>query len=67
MAIIKAIIAMGHSMGLKIIAEGIETIEHLKLLKEFGCDEAQGYFFSRPVPPDELVALLKQKTFTLPE
>jgi diguanylate cyclase (GGDEF)-like protein/PAS domain S-box-containing protein len=65
-AIIKAIIAMGHSMGHKIIAEGVETIEHLTLLKEFGCDEVQGYFFSKPVPAEELAALLKQKTFTLP-
>lgn len=66
-AIIKAIIAMGHSMGLKIIAEGVETIEHLNLLKEYGCDEVQGYFFSKPVPAEELAALLKQKTFSLPE
>ncbi len=56
--IIKAIIAMGHSMGKRIVAEGIETKEQLDLLRECGCDEAQGYYFKPPVPHDEFIQLL---------
>jgi diguanylate cyclase (GGDEF)-like protein len=58
LVIIKAIIAMGHSLGKKIVAEGIETEEQYHLLKELGCDEAQGYYFSHPVPPKEFARLL---------
>ncbi len=58
--IIKAIIAMGHSLGKKIVAEGIETEKQYQLLKEFGCDEAQGYFFHHPVPVQEFERLLAQ-------
>lgn len=60
--IIKAIIAMGHSLGMKIVAEGIETEEELKLLTEVHADEGQGYFFSPPVPQDEFVTLLQKGT-----
>lgn len=56
--VIKAIIAMGHCMGIKIVAEGIETKEQLNLLKEFGADEGQGYYFSPPVSQDDFVKLL---------
>jgi diguanylate cyclase (GGDEF)-like protein/PAS domain S-box-containing protein len=59
--IIKAIIAMGHSLGIKIVAEGVETSEQLAIIGEYGADEAQGYYFSRPVPPEELVDILKKK------
>lgn len=57
--IIKAIIAMGHSLGKKILAEGIETEEQYELLKSYGCDEAQGYYFKAPVPATEFFRLLK--------
>jgi EAL domain-containing protein (putative c-di-GMP-specific phosphodiesterase class I) len=56
--IIKTIIAMGHSLGMKIVAEGIETEEQYELIKEYGADEAQGYFFSPPVPQDEFFKML---------
>ncbi len=56
--IIKAIIAMGHSLGMKIVAEGVETLEHFQFLKKCGCDECQGFYFSRPVPADEFEQLL---------
>ena len=59
LVIIKAIIAMGHSLGMKIVAEGIETEEQLELLKSFGADEGQGFYFSPPVPQEEFVKLLR--------
>jgi EAL domain-containing protein (putative c-di-GMP-specific phosphodiesterase class I) len=57
-SIVKAIISMGQSLKLKIIAEGVETVEELEFLHALGCDEAQGYLFSRPVTPDKFEALL---------
>ena len=59
MAISAAIIAMGHSMGLSVLAEGVETEGPLAFLRERGCDAYQGYLCSRPVPADEFVALLR--------
>ncbi|MGD9773836.1 putative bifunctional diguanylate cyclase/phosphodiesterase [Diaphorobacter sp.] len=58
MAISAAIIAMGHSLGLTVLAEGVETPEQLAFLRERGCDDYQGYLCSRPVPPDEFARLL---------
>lgn len=49
-SIVRAIIEMGHSLGLKVLAEGIETPNQLDILKKMGCDEGQGYLFSRPLP-----------------
>ncbi|MEA2614867.1 MAG: hypothetical protein QOE72_650 [Chloroflexota bacterium] len=46
-----AIIAMGHGLGLRVVAEGVETTDQLAFLRLHGCDEAQGYIFSRPVDP----------------
>jgi len=58
-AIVGAIIALGHSLGMKVIAEGVETSEQLSFLREMKCDEMQGYLFSRPVPATEMTRLLK--------
>ena len=57
---VNSIIALGHSMGLKVLAEGVETEDQLNYLMEHGCDEVQGYFYSRPVPADELEKLCKE-------
>jgi diguanylate cyclase (GGDEF)-like protein/PAS domain S-box-containing protein len=57
-AIVGAIINMGQSLNLRVIAEGVETLEDLEFLQNQKCDEAQGYYFSRPVPPDQFAALL---------
>ncbi len=57
-AITKAIIAMGKSLGLTVVAEGVETPEQQRFLHEHGCDEMQGYVFSKAVAADEFAALL---------
>jgi diguanylate cyclase (GGDEF)-like protein len=54
-AITRAIVAMAHSFGMSVIAEGVETTEQLEFLRTLGCEEFQGYLFSRPVPPLEAV------------
>jgi PAS domain S-box-containing protein len=53
--IVKTIIAMAHQLKIKVIAEGIETKDHLIFLQQHLCDSGQGFFFSKPVPPKELV------------
>jgi diguanylate cyclase (GGDEF)-like protein/PAS domain S-box-containing protein len=60
LALSEAIIVMAHKLGLKVIAEGVETEAQLMLLRNSDCDYAQGYLFSRPVPPDEFEKLLRQ-------
>ncbi|CAG0938778.1 putative signaling protein [Gallionellaceae bacterium] len=59
MALSEAIIVMAHKLGLKVIAEGVETEEQRDLLIAAGCDYAQGYLYSRPVPPDQLELMLR--------
>ncbi|NMM90415.1 GGDEF domain-containing protein [Rhodococcus sp. SRB_17] len=59
MAISAAIIAMGHSMGLQVVAEGVETAAQLQFLRERHCDTYQGYLRSRPLPAAEFAALLR--------
>ncbi|MCK9202140.1 MAG: EAL domain-containing protein [Gallionella sp.] len=61
LALCEAIIVMAHKLGLKVIAEGVETVAQRDLLKNAGCDYAQGYLFSRPVPAEELEVLLEHK------
>ncbi|CAH1904561.1 EAL domain-containing protein [Candidatus Nitrotoga sp. HW29] len=58
-AIITAVIRLAHSLGLRAVAEGVETIEQLRMLTAEGCDEIQGYYFSRPVPEEEMIAMLQ--------
>ncbi|GAB6042283.1 bifunctional diguanylate cyclase/phosphodiesterase [Endothiovibrio diazotrophicus] len=53
-AIVRAIIAMGHSLGMRVVAEGVETHGQLEQLRRMGCDEAQGFLFCKPIPEGEL-------------
>jgi diguanylate cyclase (GGDEF)-like protein/PAS domain S-box-containing protein len=57
-AIVKAIIALAHSMKLKVIAEGVENVEQLAFLRQQNCDQMQGYYFSRPLPAAQVESLL---------
>ena len=57
-AIVKAIIALGHSLGLKLIAEGVETRDQAQCLRDLGCDAIQGYWISRPIPAEEMTDFL---------
>jgi EAL domain-containing protein (putative c-di-GMP-specific phosphodiesterase class I) len=57
-AIITAIVALGHTLGLTVAAEGVETEDQRQALAAMGCDELQGYLFSRALPEEEVAGLL---------
>ena len=58
-ALVQAIVSMAHGLGLAVTAEGVETAEQAEALREMGCDEAQGYWFSRPITLKALCNLLE--------
>lgn len=58
-AIVRTIITLGRNMGLRVVAEGVETAEQLQFLREHACDEVQGYFFSRPLATPMFEGLLR--------
>lgn len=60
-AITAAIVAMARTLGLKTIAEGVETEAQLAFLKGLGCEEGQGYYFSRPLPPEALAEYVRKR------
>lgn len=66
-AIVNATIALAGGVGAEVIAEGPETEANVRYLREHGCDLAQGYYFSRPLPLDDLLMLLDQGPFSLPD
>ena len=59
-AIIAAIITMGHALRLKVLAEGVEDVEQVRVLQRHGCDEIQGYLYGRPMSGDDLIARLRE-------
>jgi diguanylate cyclase (GGDEF)-like protein/PAS domain S-box-containing protein len=63
-AVVQMIIWLAHTLGMEVIAEWVETEEQARLLKELGCDMAQGYYFAKPLPPEEIPALLSSETPT---
>jgi EAL domain-containing protein (putative c-di-GMP-specific phosphodiesterase class I) len=62
--ICKAVIALAHGLGLKVIAEGVETDRHLAFLRAYGCDKAQGYLFSRPLSPQKFSEFARNHDFS---
>jgi diguanylate cyclase (GGDEF)-like protein/PAS domain S-box-containing protein len=60
-AIVTAVIGMAQSLGLRVVAEGVETVEQLNFLLAHHCDEAQGYYFSRPLHPERFAEFLKTR------
>ena len=58
-ALVEAVIAMGRSLGLQVVAEGVETAEQLTMLRKSGCDALQGFLFAEPRPPEELLTVLQ--------
>ena len=61
-AIVHMIIELAHTLGLEVIAEGVKNEEQAELAREMGCDMAQGYHFAKPLPPEEIPALLSSHT-----
>ena len=59
-AIIQSIVTLGHALGMKVLAEGVETDEQRVLLRLAGCDEMQGLLFAKPVPADEIDKIMAQ-------
>ena len=59
-AIVLAIISLAHNLNLRVVAEGVETIQQITYLQSHGCDELQGYYFGRPLPASDCVRLLQQ-------
>src|SRR5207237_4974282 len=57
--IVAMIVSLAHTLGLKVIAEGVEDTEQVHLLKELGCDQIQGYYVSAPVPAQQIAGLLR--------
>ncbi len=66
-AVVRAIIDLAHGLGLRTVAEGVETEEQWCLLADLGCNYAQGYLISKPVPASELLPLLQASRLPRPE
>ncbi len=65
--IVKSIIDLGHNLGLKVVAEGVETVHAKKLLRVFQCDEGQGFYYCRPIPADAMTKFLLQPPLAVKE
>ncbi len=65
--IVRSTIDLGHNMGLRVVAEGIESEATLELLARMGCNQGQGYFISRPMPSDQFLAWLASWTPQQPD
>ncbi len=61
--ILRSIIRMAHDLGLQVISEGVETAEQVACLKELKCEQAQGYYFNKPLPPEQFLERLKKGVY----
>ena len=61
LAIVRAILAMADSLGMRVTAEGVETLEQARVLKAMACDTLQGFYFSTPVPAADVPALVSRR------
>ena len=66
-AIVRSTISLGHNLGMRVLAEGIETTPQLRFMARYGCDALQGYLMSRPIPADELETLLAKRPDLRPD
>ncbi|MCF8468562.1 MAG: EAL domain-containing protein, partial [Sneathiella sp.] len=64
-AITRTVITLGRNLGLRVLAEGVETLEQVNFLREFSCQQAQGYFFSRPVVAGEVMPFIRNARFNI--
>jgi diguanylate cyclase (GGDEF)-like protein/PAS domain S-box-containing protein len=64
--LVRTIVNVAHTLGMDVIAEGVETKEHVQALREIGCEHAQGYFFARPRDPHEIEEMLEKGSLPLP-
>ena len=62
--VVNAVINMGKSLHMRIVAEGVEALDQLVFLKEHGCSEAQGYYFSRPLKAPDFAVWMSQRNST---
>lgn len=67
LAIIRSIIALGHELGLRVVAEGVESEREVQILQSVGCDELQGFLFSEPLPPSKLWTWEDQRKVKCPK
>lgn len=61
--IVATVASLAHGLGMRVVVEGVETLRQLKTVMGFGCEQVQGYYFSRPISPEEVSALLKAGRF----
>ena len=62
-SIVSAIVAMAHALNLKVVAEGADTNQQLRLLQQMNCDQLQGFIFSRPLPYKDILPLLQENKY----
>jgi EAL domain-containing protein (putative c-di-GMP-specific phosphodiesterase class I) len=59
--LVASIIDIGQSLGIKVVAEGVETMEHAAILRDIGCDTLQGYALARPMTSEQLMAFVREE------